>query len=39
MEVAKCLKRHFPSLMTVDGLEDDEDQWSQTQTALHSLAG
>lgn len=39
MEVAKYLNRLFPSLMTVDGLEDDENQWGQTQITLQSLAG
>jgi hypothetical protein len=38
MDVAKYLHRLFPSLRTVDGLSDNEDQWSRTQTALERLA-
>ena len=36
IEVAEYLHRLFPSLQTVDGLWQDGDQWSQTQTALRS---
>lgn len=38
VEVAKYLHWLFPSLRTLDGLSDQEDQWSRTQTVLRCLA-